>query len=89
MEKFEPHMQNKQHNFRGFILGRPKVILIVNDFSKNWNRVVFVIYEAVGYIGSLKITFGWLFSGGNIVSLGARKKVSFFPSSVEKNYHGK
>ena len=49
----------------------------------------FVIYEAVGYIGSLKITFGWLFSGGNIVSLGARKKVSFFPSSVEKNYHGK
>ena len=48
-----------------------------------------MIYEAVGYIGSLKITFGWLFSGGNIVSLGARKKVSFFPSSVEKNYHGK
>ena len=58
-------------------------------FKKNWNRVVFVIYEAVGYIGSLKITFGWLFSGGNIVSLGARKMVSFFPSSVEKNYHGK
>ena len=48
-----------------------------------------MIYEAVGYIGSLKITFGWLFSGGNIVNLGARKKVSFFPSSVEKKYHGK
>ena len=47
-----------------------------------------MIYEAVGYIGSLKITFGWLFSGGNIVSLGARKKVSFFPSSVEKNIMG-
>ena len=89
IEKFEPPMQNKQHNFRGFILCRQKLILIENIFLKNWNRVIFVIYKAVRHIRLLKMTFGWLFGSGNLVSSALRKNVSFFPSSVEKNYHGK
>ena len=89
LEKFEPPMQNKQHNFRGFILCRKKLILKENIFLKNWNRVIFVIYKAVRHIRLLKMTFGWLFGSGNLVSSALRKNVSFFPSSVEKNYHGK
>ena len=53
------------------------------------NRVGLVIFEAVGHMGLLKMTFGWLFGSGNMVSFALQKKVIFFPSSVEKNYHGK
>lgn len=48
-----------------------------------------MIYEAVGHIGVLKMTSGWLFCSGNIVILVLRKNATFFQSSVEKNYHGK
>jgi len=41
----------------------------VNVFKKNRNRVGLVVYEAEGHMGLLKMTFGWFFGSGNLVSL--------------------
>ena len=43
-----------------------------------------MIHEAIGYIGVLKMTSGWLFCIGNIVILVLRKNATFFSIKCRK-----